>query len=132
MRKTLVVTAVLLTMVWMWPGIAQAQQAASNAQKAPDAKAQQAPAAAAPSPDPFKSEKDKRSYAIGMSVGTGLRQNSIDIDPKVLLQGLTDEVSGGKTLLTDDQVKDTMMALQAELKTKQEAKMKQEGEANKA
>jgi FKBP-type peptidyl-prolyl cis-trans isomerase len=128
-------------MCWIVPGTAQAQQpSASNTQPAPAANAQKAPGGqlgqtTAPPPkqlsDNFKTAKDQRSYAIGMSVGTGLHQNSIDVDTKVFMQGLTDSLAGGKTLLTDDEVKDTMVALQAELRTKQEEKVKQEGVVNK-
>lgn len=131
MRKTYVVAVTLASVLAVsstMPGIARAQQPpASKTQSAPEAKT---PQAAAPSSDAFKTEKEKRSYAIGMSVGTGLHQNSIDVDPKILMQGLTDSLTGGKTLMTDEEVKNTMVALQTELRAKQEVKVKEEGEAN--
>jgi len=140
MGKTYVVTVILLTMGSV-SGVARAQQPpASNTPRVPAANAQKTPAGnsgqtTAPPPkqlsDAFKTEKDQRSYAIGMSVGTGLHQNSIDVDPKILMQGLTDAMAGGKTLLTDDEVKNTMAALQTELRAKQEVKVKEEGDSNK-
>jgi len=35
-----------------------------------------------------------------MNIGRGLRQNSVDIDPAILMRGIKDVLAGGKTLLT--------------------------------
>jgi FKBP-type peptidyl-prolyl cis-trans isomerase len=66
-----------------------------------------------------------------MNVGTGLHKQDIDVDPNLLLQGLKDALSGGKTLMTDEEVRATFTQLQATLKAKQEEKMKVLGESNK-
>jgi FKBP-type peptidyl-prolyl cis-trans isomerase FklB len=60
-----------------------------------------------------------------------LHRDSVDIDTAILLRGLRDALSGGKTLMTDDEVKAAMIALQADLRKKAEAKMAIEGEGNK-
>jgi len=67
-------------------------------------------------------QKDKQSYAIGLNVGKNLTRDSVDVDPNILLQGLKDALAGGKLLLTDDEVKATMMALQQDVRQKMEAK----------
>ena len=123
----------------------QAQQApAANPQPAPAAKAQTAPASkapittakthAAPAKSPtvlvLNTPKDKTSYAIGMNLGKGLHRDAVDIDPNILLQGLKDGLAGSKTLLTDDEARATMMALQNDLRQKQQAKMQEAGAAN--
>ncbi len=72
------------------------------------------------------------SYALGLSIGASLRKDSIDVDPSVLLQGLNDARSGGKFLMTDDQIRNTMVELQIQLQTQQAAKKqanKKEGDA---
>jgi len=74
--------------------------------------------------------KDKTSYAIGMNLGKGLHRDAVDIDPNILLQGLKDGLAGSKTLLTDDEARATMMALQNDLRQKQQAKMQEAGAAN--
>jgi FKBP-type peptidyl-prolyl cis-trans isomerase len=76
-------------------------------------------------------QKDKVSYAIGMNIGTNLHRQSVDVDPKVLLQGLEDSLSGGKTLLSEDEAKATLMQFQTEMRQKQQEKMQQAGATNK-
>jgi FKBP-type peptidyl-prolyl cis-trans isomerase len=71
---------------------------------------------------PLVTEKDKQSYAIGLSVGKNLSRDAIDVEPKFVLQGIQDAVGNSKPMLTDDQIKTVMTALQAEVQKKQEAK----------
>ena len=73
----------------------------------------------------------KASYAVGLNIGKSLRRDSVDIDPIIFQQGLKDGLEGGKALLTDDEMKTTMTAVQADLRKRQEAEMAQAGEVNK-
>jgi len=126
-RKILMVGVVLL-------GSAVAQQPAAKptpAAKNPAAQLPEAPAAKAQTPSAFATEKEKVSYAIGVNVGTGLRKQDIEVDPNVILQGLKDGLGGGKTLMTDDEVRATFQQLQTQLRAKQEEKMKLSAETNK-
>jgi len=77
----------------------------------------------------LKTPKAKLSYAMGMDLGKSLRSRSIDIDPAVFTQGLKDALSGGKTLLTEAEVRTTIASLQTEMRNNLIAKNKQEGEA---
>jgi FKBP-type peptidyl-prolyl cis-trans isomerase FklB len=148
MRKpTVSAMALFLAASLLQIGSAMAQDApAANptpapAAKTPAAKSAQTPAtksgqsttAKKPGPAPLvlKTPKDKASYAIGMNIGKGLHKDSVDVDPAVLLRGLKDGMAGGKTLLTDDEAKSAMVAIQADLRKKQEAKMAVVGDANK-
>ncbi len=79
----------------------------------------------------LKTPKDKASYAIGVNIGKGLHRDSVDVNTAILMRGLRDALSGGKTEMTDDEVKAAMVALQADLRKKAEAKMAIEGDANK-
>lgn len=79
----------------------------------------------------LKTPKEKASYAIGMDMANSLKRNTIDVDPDVLANGLKDVLSGKKTLLTDEEVKTTLTALQQEMQTKKQAEMKAQGEKNK-
>lgn len=81
-------------------------------------------------------EKDKESYAIGMSVGRGLHRDNVDVDPAIIARGIKDAMSGGKTLLNDQEAQLALSTLQTGLRKKQEelrvaeaAKNKQEGQA---
>ena len=71
---------------------------------------------------PLVTEKDKQSYAIGLSVGKNLSRDSIEVEPKFVLQGIQDALGNGKLQLTDEQIKTVMSALQASVQQKQEAK----------
>jgi FKBP-type peptidyl-prolyl cis-trans isomerase len=114
------------------PAPAAKTPAAKSAQT-PATKSGQASTAKKPGSAPLvlKTPKDKASYAIGMNIGKGLHKDSVDVDPAILLRGLKDGMAGGKTLLTDDEAKTAMVAIQADLRKKQEAKMAVVGDANK-
>jgi FKBP-type peptidyl-prolyl cis-trans isomerase len=88
-------------------------------------------AAASKAPLVLSTQKAKVSYALGMNIGASLKGQPVELDPDVLARGLKDVLTGGKTLLTDDEVKTVLTQAQNELRQKQQAKMQQEGEANK-
>ena len=79
----------------------------------------------------LKTDKDKASYAVGLSVGKSLQRESIDVDPSIVEQGIKDALAGGKTLMTDEEAKAAMATLRAAAQKNQEAKMAQAGDANK-
>src|SRR5258708_4896470 len=132
----------------MLPGTAQAQQTpAANTKPAPATKAapaptggtQKAPAtktgpAAKPRTQPvltLKTQKDKVSYALGANLGMNLHKESVEVDPAIVLRGLKDALAAGKILMTDDEARAALMQLQAEVRNKQQEKMKVAGEMNK-
>jgi FKBP-type peptidyl-prolyl cis-trans isomerase FklB len=79
----------------------------------------------------LKTDKDKASYAIGMNIGKGLHRDSVDIEPSIFYRGLKDGIAGGKTLLTDDEAKAVMVALQNDLRKKQQEKIQALADSNK-
>jgi FKBP-type peptidyl-prolyl cis-trans isomerase len=82
---------------------------------APPPAAAQTPAAEGP----LKTEKDKLSYAIGLETGKGIKAQGIDIDPDLLSRGLKDAMSGGKALLSDDELRQVITKLQQDIRSKQ-------------
>jgi len=78
----------------------------------------------------LKNEKDRLSYAIGMDIGKGLQSQDIDVNPEVLAQGIWDTMSGGKTLMTDQEYVATMTAFKQEMSQRQIAKMKEMSDKN--
>jgi FKBP-type peptidyl-prolyl cis-trans isomerase FklB len=118
-------------------GSAAAQQTpATNTQTTPSAKANQSTTthksttAAKPKPLALVTDKDKQSYAIGLNVGKSLHRDSIDVEPKFVLQGIEDALADGKFLLTDDQIKTVMTGLQTQVRQKQEEKRLAQAETN--
>jgi FKBP-type peptidyl-prolyl cis-trans isomerase FklB len=78
----------------------------------------------------LKNQKEKISYSIGMEIGKNFKKQSIDVDPEVLLKGIQDGTSGGKALMTEQEIRDTMTAFQKERMAKQEEETKKLGEKN--
>jgi FKBP-type peptidyl-prolyl cis-trans isomerase FklB len=76
----------------------------------------------------LSSKKDSISYAIGVNLGSNLKEQSIEADPAVLAQGLRDSYSGGKMALTKDQAMAVITTFQHELTAKKELEAKSAGE----
>jgi FKBP-type peptidyl-prolyl cis-trans isomerase FklB len=145
MQNSLRITLLLLIAASVLP-ISVAQQQAPPAQAPAAPPKSQTPPAAAPKSQPgaatkrapvkaapltLKTQKEKASYALGMNFGTGLRKQSIDIDPAILARGLRDSFSNGKTLLTEDEAKAVLTLLQSDVRKRQQELAQQLGEANK-
>jgi FKBP-type peptidyl-prolyl cis-trans isomerase FklB len=77
----------------------------------------------------LKNQKEKVSYSLGLNIGrnlgSDLKKQSIDIEPNILAKGIQDALSGANPLLSNEEIQETMAALQKEMLEKQ----KQRGEA---
>ena len=87
--------------------------------------------AQAQEPKGLKDQKEKLSYVIGVDIGKALEKQGVQIDPEIVAKGLKDGFSGGKLLMNDQEIQETMTAFQKEMRVKQEAALKQAGEKNK-
>jgi FKBP-type peptidyl-prolyl cis-trans isomerase FklB len=79
----------------------------------------------------LKTQKDKVSYGIGMNIGKNLQRDSVDVDVDLLSKGIKDAMSGGKTLMTEEEYRGTMTALQKDMMEKQAEAARQLAEKNK-
>jgi len=79
----------------------------------------------------FQTPKEKQSYSMGADIGKRLQSQSIEVDPDVFAQGMKDALSGGKMLLTEQEIKEALTALQKGLADKQAERTKQLSEKNK-
>jgi len=80
----------------------------------------------------LETQKDKLSYSIGLNVGHNLGRDSIAINPDAFIRGVLDAgLDSAARLMTDAQVQETIMAYQAEQRTKLEEGSKVAGEKNK-
>jgi FKBP-type peptidyl-prolyl cis-trans isomerase FklB len=133
MIKTAIVWACILALGTAFQARSAAAQGSTtgDTSKAPAANAQTSAGTTGQPAPLLKDQKDKASYALGLNLGTTLRKQSVEIDLNLLLQGLKDALTGGKTLMTDDEARAALMQLQNDLKAKQEGKMKQAAETNK-
>jgi FKBP-type peptidyl-prolyl cis-trans isomerase FklB len=132
MQKSFLTAITIFAAGMMLPGNTRAQQTPpAKAQPAPQAKT--APAAAK-KPAPvlaLTTQKAKFSYALGMNLGANLRRQSVEVDPNILARGFKDALAGGKTLLTEDEARAVLTAVQNDMRKKGQEKMQQAGEANK-
>src|ERR671916_637522 len=81
--------------------------------------AQDEKGASPPSPA-LKDSKEKVSYGIGLNIGRSMKSQAVDVDADVLARGIKDALTGGTPLLTDQELKETMAALQQELQSRQQ------------
>ena len=145
MRKLSAIALTILGAGLGSTGVAGAQQKpapaakpapASAAHKPAMARARGTTAAKKPAPLVLNTQKEKASYAIGLNIGKSMKKDSVDVDTEILARGMRDALSGGKALLTDDEVKAALTELQMEVRKHQQeefqaaaTKNQQEGEA---
>lgn len=67
----------------------------------------------------LKTERERVNYAIGVNMIGNFKQQGIDIDLEMVMQGMKDALSGGKLLLTDEELRKSIMVYQAEMRLKQ-------------
>jgi len=128
-KTTFIATSIVAAGLFLAAGTPAQQTPAPNSPSTPPAAAKPATAAKSgtaktAAPLALTTPKQKASYAIGMNIGKNLKRDSVDIDPAVLSRGLKDALAGGKLLLTDDEAKAALTALQMEVRMKEEAKTK--------
>lgn len=136
MQKSFVSIVIVLAGAVILPGTSQAQQAPSAKTPAtaatPATKARRATTGKSPAlPLALTTQKDKFSYALGMNLGTTLHKQAVPVNPNILARGLKDALAGGKTALTEDQARATLMEVQTQMRKKQEEQMQISGEASK-
>jgi len=69
----------------------------------------------------YKSEKEKLSYAIGVTMGNSLKQQKIeDVDPKVIGQAIEDVMTGAKLKVTETDMQAAMTAFQQKMLSRQQ------------
>ncbi len=69
----------------------------------------------------LKNQKEKMSYIMGVDIGKSLKTQPMEIDVDILLRGIKDTVSGGKSLLTEQEIRETVALFQKEMIAKQQA-----------
>jgi FKBP-type peptidyl-prolyl cis-trans isomerase FklB len=77
-------------------------------------------------------EKSRVSYAIGMMLGHNWQQQGLDVDPEIAASAIKAIQSGGTTLLTQEEMQQTLTSFQQEFRAKQQQKRAAEGVKNKA
>jgi FKBP-type peptidyl-prolyl cis-trans isomerase FklB len=138
MQKSLTIVLQLLAAGMLLLGHAPAQTPAASTTPAAPAKTAQGTAAkktttgAKPATAVLlKTQKDKASYAVGMSIGTGLHRQGVPVDAALVARGVRDAMTGAKPLLTDDEMKAVLTQLQGQVREQQQAKTMEAASGNK-
>jgi UDP-GlcNAc:undecaprenyl-phosphate/decaprenyl-phosphate GlcNAc-1-phosphate transferase len=79
----------------------------------------------------LKTQKDKISYAIGLEMGKGVKEQGFDVDPAIVAMGIKDALAGGKAQLTDEEFRKIIGDVQEEMKQKQMQAMEEAATQNK-
>jgi FKBP-type peptidyl-prolyl cis-trans isomerase len=86
------------------------------------------PAAAAEKKE-LKTRKDRISYSAGYDMALKIKESGVDVDYDVVLQAARDVLKDRKTLMTRQEVGDTIMAYRIERKNELAEKNRREGQA---
>jgi len=81
--------------------------------------AAEAGAAYAGEPQALKTPKDKVNYSIGVSVIRNFKQQGVDMDLDRVIQGMKDALSGDSLLMTEEDLRATLMAIQTDIRLRQ-------------
>jgi FKBP-type peptidyl-prolyl cis-trans isomerase FklB len=104
---------------------------ASGAQKAAQSPTAGKTKAATASSARALTEKEKRGYALGVDIGSDVARQQPDIDPRLLMQGMADGLSGGKLLMTVEELNVILSQMQREQSEKMAFARKEFAEKNK-
>jgi FKBP-type peptidyl-prolyl cis-trans isomerase len=75
----------------------------------------------APATEELSAESDRVAYGIGRNIGMNMKQQSIDLDVKSFVSGLTDALEGKDSRLTDEEIMTAMKSFQQKQMEKQKA-----------
>ncbi|EEF60700.1 FKBP-type peptidyl-prolyl isomerase domain protein [Pedosphaera parvula Ellin514] len=78
----------------------------------------------------FKDDKEKVSYAIGLSTGGNIKRNDLEVDVDAVVRGLKDGIAG-QGLLSETEMREVFGNLNQQMRAKAEEKRKAEAEKNK-
>lgn len=91
-----------------------------------------AASAFAQAPAAPKTPKEKLSYAIGMDIGSSLKNKSIDVDGQFLAAAVRDALAGGQMQMTNEDMQSTLTDFSKQMQAKQQAAMASQQQAAKA
>ena len=80
---------------------------------------------------PFHDDKEKVSYAIGLSMGGSWKRQELDVDFDGLLGGLKAGMGIGEAKLTEAETRETLNNFQKDMRTKQQEKQRAAADKNK-
>src|SRR3954464_9381009 len=78
----------------------------------------------------LKDTKDKVSYSIGLDIGTTFKKQKMELNSDALAAGVKDGLSGGKPLMSPDEVRQVMVQFSKDMREKAATVNKDAAEKN--
>lgn len=78
----------------------------------------------------LNTQKEKVSYALGMQMGSDFRKQGLDLDLATFTKALSESFSGGKTMLSEEEMRAILVSAKEEYQKKQAALREEKAEAN--
>ena len=73
----------------------------------------------------LKTQREKASYALGMSVGSTFKRQGVPVDAALVARGLKDAMTGAKSLVPDQEAQAALNQLKTEMNQKMQAQQKE-------
>lgn len=77
-----------------------------------------------------KGENDQVSYSIGHQIGGDFKRQGIDLNPDLLVKGIQDAMKGTKPLMTEQEMRKTLVDLKKKIVAAQREETKKAAEKN--
>ncbi len=82
-------------------------------------------------PQVLKTEQDKVNYGLGVGFAKNLQRQGVEVNAELVLRGLRDALSGGKLLISEEELQTVMIKFETDFKQKQVQNAKAALEKNK-
>jgi FKBP-type peptidyl-prolyl cis-trans isomerase FklB len=73
----------------------------------------------------MESLQDKVSYGIGLRIGKDFKSQQVELNPDLLMKGIEDGLAGAEPLLSDEQIRETMVAFQQEMMEREKTRLEE-------
>ena len=78
----------------------------------------------------ISTENDRVSYSIGHQIGGDFKRQGVQLNPDLLVRGIQDAMKGSKPLMTEQEMRKTLLDLKKKIVTAQREEMKMAAEKN--
>ena len=72
----------------------------------------------------LKDKREKLGYSVGIDIGKSVNKQKIDLEPNAFFAGFKDGTANKTSLMSEDEIRQTLLSLQTELVERQKAENK--------
>ncbi len=78
----------------------------------------------------LEEEADRVSYSVGYQMGGDMKRQKVELKPEMLVKGIQDALKGGEPLMSQEEMKKTLVELKRKIVAAQQEQKKKTGEKN--